>query len=187
MGRLIGYARVSRAVQNLDLQRDALRKAGCERIFEDDGVSGSKTSRPQLDKALAALKPGDTLVVWRLDRFGRSLTHLVNAITDLGKRGIAFRSLHDPIDTTNASGRLVLHMLAALAEFERSLLVERTQAGLEAAKRRGKKLGRRFALTPPQVTSIRTMVAEGKPVAEIAELLRLHKRTVYRYLERRIP
>ena len=182
---LIGYARVSRAAQNLDLQLVALRKAGCERIFKDNGVSGSKASRPELDKALAALQPGDTLVVWRLDRFGRSLTHLITTITELGKRGIAFRSLHDPIDTTNASGRLVLHMLAALAEFERSLLVERTQAGLEAAKRRGKKLGPKFKLKPPQITSIKTMVAEGKPVAEIAELLGLHRRTIYRYLKDR--
>jgi len=144
-------------------------------------VSGSAVSRPQLDKALKALRPGDTLVVWRHDRFGRSLTHLIGMITGLGKRGISFRSLHDPIDMTNASGRLVLHVLAALAEFERSLLVERTQAGLAAAKARGKKLGPQFKLRPPQV-SVRTMAEEGKPVAEIAELLGLHRRTIYRYL-----
>jgi DNA invertase Pin-like site-specific DNA recombinase len=182
---LIGYARVSRADQNLDLQLDALRKAGCERIFKDNGASGVSTNRPELAKALAALQFGDTLIVWRLDRFGRSLTHVVSTITDLGKRGIAFRSLHDPIDTTNASGRLVLHVMAALAEFERALLIERTQAGLAAAKRRGRKLGPEFKLKPPQVMSIRTMVAEGKPVAEIAELLGLHRRTVYRYLKDR--
>jgi DNA invertase Pin-like site-specific DNA recombinase len=129
------------------------------------------------------LQPGDTLVVWRLDRFGRSLTHVVNTITDLGKRGIAFRSLYDPIDTTNASGRLVLHVLAALAEFERSLLVERTQGGLDAAKRRGQKLGPAFKLKPPQIRSIKTMAEEGKPVTEIASLLGLHRRTIYRYLK----
>ena len=180
---LIGYARVSRTDQKPEFQITALRNAGCERIFEDNGQSGSKVSRPELDKALAALQPGDTLVVWRLDRFGRSMTHVVNTITELGLRGIAFRSLHDPIDTTNASGKLVLHVLAALAEFERNLLIERTQAGLEAAKRRGQKLGPAFKLAPPQVTSVRTMVAEGKPVNEIAKLLGLHRRTIYRYLK----
>jgi DNA invertase Pin-like site-specific DNA recombinase len=178
---LIGYARTSRTDQNLDLQLDALRKAGCEQIFRDSGESGSEVSRPELDKALAAAQPGDTLVVWRLDRFGRSLTHLVNAIAGLGKRGVTFRSLRDPIDTTNATGKLIFHVMAALAQFERDLLVERTQAGLEAAKRRGQKLGPSFKLRLAQVTSIRTMVAEGKPVAEIAALVGVHRRTIYRY------
>src|SRR4051812_6294284 len=125
----IGYARVSTVDQNPALQQDALKAAGCEKIFADE-VSGSVTARRGLDRALAALKPGDTLVVWKLDRLGRSLSHLVNLIAELGARGVSFRSLSDPIDTTNAGGRLVLHIMGALAEFERSVIVERTQAGI---------------------------------------------------------
>ena len=147
----IGYARVSTGDQNLDLQRDALKAADCDRIFSDEGLSGTTTRRPGLDAALAALSSGDTLVVWKIDRLGRSLAHLVQLIADLGTRGITFRSLSDPIDTGSAGGRLVLHMMGALAEFERSLIVERTQAGMDAARRRGQKLGRKPALTPEQV------------------------------------
>lgn len=182
---LMGYARVSTKEQNLDLQLDALRAAGCERMFHDQGISGTAKTRPGLELALKALHLGDTLIVWRLDRFGRSLTHLVHAIAELGERGVAFKSLNDPIDTTNASGRLILHVMGALAEFERSLLVERTQAGLTAAKRRGQKLGRKFALTPGQANSVREMVENGMPVAQVARTLRLHRATVYRYLEAR--
>src|SRR5271165_474527 len=110
----IGYARVSTADQTLALQRDALREAGCEKVFTDRGVSGTTTSRPGLDRALKAARSGDTLVVWKLDRFGRSLSHLVQTVAELGERGIAFRSLSDPIDTESAPGRLVLHMMGAL-------------------------------------------------------------------------
>ena len=122
-----GYARVSTADQDLALQRDALTAAGCERIFTDT-MTGTSTERPGLTKALAALSAGDTLIVWKLDRLGRSLAHLVQLIAELGGRGIGFRSLSDPIDTESAGGRLVLHIMGALAEFERSLIVERTQA-----------------------------------------------------------
>jgi DNA invertase Pin-like site-specific DNA recombinase len=148
---LVGYARVSTTDQNLALQRDALKAAGCRKIFTDQGVSGSILKRPGLDAALASLKPDDTLLVWKLDRLGRSLAHLVQTISDLGERGVNFRSLSDPIDTESAGGRLVLHIMAALAEFERSLNSERTRAGLAAAKRRGRKLGRRRSLTHAQL------------------------------------
>jgi DNA invertase Pin-like site-specific DNA recombinase len=119
------------------LQRDALKEAGCAKVFTDQGVSGTAITRPGLSRAMKALKRGDTLVVWKLDRFGRPLSHLVQAVAELGERGVGFQSLSDPIDTTNASGRLVLHMMGALAEFERALIVERTRAGLsrEAAGR----------------------------------------------------
>ena len=124
----IGYARVSTIDQTLALQRDALNEAGCEKVFADHGVSGTATTRPGLARALKALKPGDTLVVWKFDRLGRSLSHLVQIIAELGGRGIGFCSLCDPIDTESAGGRLVLHMMGALAEFKRSLIVERTRA-----------------------------------------------------------
>ncbi len=127
---MIGYARVSTTDQHLNLQRDALKAAGCKKIFADRGMSGSAATRPQLTRALKALRPGDTLVVWKLDRLGRSLSHLVETIADLGKRGVNFRSLSDPIDTESAGGRFVLHIMAALSEFERSLIIERTRAGL---------------------------------------------------------
>lgn len=119
----IGYARVSTTEQTIALQRDALKQAGCEKVFADRGVSGNSTSRPGLNRAMMAVQRGDTLVVWKLDRLGRSLSHLVQTVAELGQRGVGFQSLSDPIDTTNAGGRLVLHMMAALAEFERSLIV----------------------------------------------------------------
>jgi len=127
---LIGYARVSTNDQKLNLQRDALKAAGCTRIFTDQGISGAIDNRPGLARALAFLKPGYTLIVWKLDRLGRSLAHLVQTIAELGARGVNFRSLSDPIATESAGGRLVLHIMAALAEFERSLNSERTRAGL---------------------------------------------------------
>lgn len=139
---LIGYARVSTDEQSVDLQIDALVRAGCERIFQDTGFSGALQSRPALDEALMRARSGDTLVTWRLDRLGRSLSHLISLVTDLEKRGIAFRSLSDAIDTSTASGRLQFHMMGALAEFERSLISERTKAGMAAAKVRGVQLGR---------------------------------------------
>ncbi len=144
-GRLIGYARVSTQDQTLDLQRDALRAAGCVEIFEDQGVSGVKEARTGLDAALASLEAGDCLVVWKLDRLGRSLRHLIDTLKALSDRGIGFRSIQDAIDTTTAGGRLYFHIMAALAEFERDLISERTKAGMAAAKARGVHVGR-----PPQ-------------------------------------
>ena len=138
---LIGYARVSTDEQSPDLQFDALNRAGCHRIFTDS-ASGATMSRPALDEAIRALRPGDTLVTWKLDRLGRSLSHLISIVTQLESRGIVFRSLSESIDTQTASGRLLFHVMGALAEFERALISERTRAGMAAARARGRSIGR---------------------------------------------
>ena len=179
---ILGYARVSTTDQDLALQRDALNAAGCERIFTDT-MTGTSTERPGLTKALAALSNGDTLVVWKLDRLGRSLTHLVQVIADLGNRGVSFRSLSDPIDTTSAGGRLVMHIMGALAEFERSLIVERTQAGLQAAKRRGRKLGRPAKLTDAQITHARALLSGGENGRTVARSFGVARSTLYEALK----
>lgn len=179
----IGYARVSTADQTLALQRDALRAAGCDRIFTDQGISGSATTRPGLDRTLKALKEGDTLTVWKLDRFGWSLSHLVQTVAELGERGVAFRSITENIDTESAPGRPVLHMMSALAEFERSLIVERTCAGLTAAKRRGVKLGRKPVLTPAQVKHARRLIDDGESPRIVASTLRVARSTLWRALK----
>ena len=134
---LIGYARVSTSDQTLDLQKDALEKAGCTKIFTDT-ASGAKAERTGLDEARNYVRSGDTLVVWRLDRLGRSLTHLIETITRLNKRGIGFKSITESIDTTTSGGKLIFHIFGALAEFERDIIRERTQAGLHAARARGR-------------------------------------------------
>lgn len=167
----IGYARVSTDEQTLDLQTDALRAAGCDRIETDHGMSGATTRRPGLDRALAALQAGDTLVVWRIDRLGRSLAHLIETVADLGIRGVAFRSLTDPVDTTTPAGQLVFHIFGALAEFERKLIRERTMAGLAAAKARGVALGRRPSLTPLQAQHAAALLASGLPTREVGRIL----------------
>lgn len=177
----IGYARVSTADQHLDLQHDALKAAGCDRIFSD-AVTGVTSRRPGLDRALATLSSGDMLIVWKLDRLGRSLAQLVQLIADLGAKDIGFRSLSDPIDTGSAGGRLVLHIMGALAEFERSLIVERTQAGMQAARRRGQKLGRKPALTPEQVAMAARMIDNGESARAVARSLKVGKSTLYRHL-----
>lgn len=138
----IGYARVSTDDQNLDLQINALDAAGCTRIFTDKGISGAQSERSGLTAARLALEEGDTLVVWRLDRLGRSLIHLIKLLDELGKQGVHFQSLTENLDTTSAGGRLVFHIMAALAEFERALISERTKAGMKAAKARGVHVGR---------------------------------------------
>nr|WP_040708342.1 recombinase family protein [Oceanibaculum indicum] len=158
----IGYARVSTEDQNLDLQQHALQQAGCEVIFKDHGVSGALRDRPGLKKALRRATKGDVLVVWKLDRLGRSLPHLVETINGLRKRGVGFRSLQEQIDTTCAGGRFYFHMLAALAEFERELISERTRAGMDSARRRGKHVGRPFKLNPLQCDQARALIASGK-------------------------
>src|SRR4051812_16404669 len=137
---LIGYARVSTNEQNLDLQRDALQKAGCAQIYTDN-ISGTKAHRPGLETALSHLRAGDTLVVWRLDRLGRSLRHLIDTVTKLQDKGIGFKSITEAIDTTTSGGKLVFHLFGALAEFEREIIRERTNAGLTAARQRGRKGG----------------------------------------------
>lgn len=179
---MIGYARVSTTDQHLNLQRDALKAAGCKTIFADRGISGSAVTRPQLARALKALRPGDTLIVWKLDRLGRSLSHLVETIADLGKRGINFRSLSDPIDTESAGGRFVLHIMAALAEFERSLIIERTRAGLAAAKKRGIKLGRRRRLDEKKIAQARRLIEGGESRGDVARTLRVARSTLYESL-----
>jgi DNA invertase Pin-like site-specific DNA recombinase len=177
---LIGYARVSTTDQKPALQLDALLGAGCERIFTDEGVSGGAKKRPQLDQALGLVKPGDVLVVWKLDRLGRSLSHLIDLTTDLGQRGIGFRSLSEAIDTTSAQGKLLLHMLGALAEFERSLIAERTRAGLAAAQRRGAKLGRKPKLSPDQIDHARKLIDAGESPSHVAKTIGVSTATLYR-------
>ncbi|MEF0943861.1 recombinase family protein [Rhizobium sp. BR 362] len=180
----IGYARVSTVDQHLDLQRDALRAAGCIRILEDHGVPGTNRKRSGLDKALKSLGKGDTLVVWRIDRLGRSLSHLLAIVERLRLRGIEFRSLTENIDTSSAGGKLVFHILGALAEFEKSLIRERTIAGLEAARARGKRPGRRRVLTDAQCEEILAALGAGTAVREIASRYNVHPRTVARGVER---
>lgn len=178
----IGYARVSTDDQNLSLQLDALDAAGCERIFEDK-VSGASTERAGLTKALAAVGSGDVLTVWRLDRLGRSLPHLIATIAGLQEKGAGFHSLTEAIDTETAGGELVFHMMGALAQFERRLIAERTRSGLVAAKRRGVKLGRKHALTPTQIKSARMLVEQGQPVWLIADGFNVSRATLYRALK----
>jgi DNA invertase Pin-like site-specific DNA recombinase len=175
---ILGYARVSTADQDLALQRDALTAAGCERIFTDT-MTGTSTERPGLSDALKALKTADTLIVWKLDRLGRSLSHLVSLVAELGERGVSFRSLSDPIDTTSAGGRLVLHIMGALAEFERSLIVERTQAGLQAAKKRGRKLGRPNKLSTAQITHACALLDAGEDGRTVAQSFGVSRSTLY--------
>jgi DNA invertase Pin-like site-specific DNA recombinase len=179
---LIGYARVSTGEQNLALQVDALRQAGCEEIYTDE-MSGVKAERPGLQKALAFARTGDTLVVWRLDRLGRSLKDLVQKVEDLQKRGVGFRSLHESIDTTSSVGKFQFHVFSALAEFERDLIRDRTMAGLRAARARGRKGGRRHKLTPEQIAmAARLIKSREVPVKEICSILKVSKPTLYRYV-----
>jgi len=175
----IGYARVSTQDQKLDLQLQALKAAGCELILEDQ-TSGTKAKRPGLDQVLAKLGPGVVLVVWRLDRLGRSLSHLVEVLKLIDAKGAGFVSLTEAIDTTSAGGRLVFHMMGALAEFERALIVERTQAGLSAAKSRGVKLGRRKKLTPKQIAHGRALLSSGESGHAVALTLGVSRATLYR-------
>ncbi len=179
---LIGYARVSTQDQTLDLQRDALQKAGCEQIFTDT-VSGTKARRPGLEQALSHLRAGDTLVVWRLDRLGRSLRHLIDTVTELADKGIGFKSLIESIDTTTSGGKLIFHMFGALAEFEREIIRERTQAGLSAARSRGRTGGRPKALTQKQVQMLNQLAADpNRSVEEICQTLGISRTTFYRYV-----
>jgi DNA invertase Pin-like site-specific DNA recombinase len=178
---LIGYARISTLDQTLALQQDALTAAGCEQLYTDT-ASGALTDRRGLAQALSHLRAGDTLVVWRLDRLGRSLPHLIDTVFDLARRGIGFRSLQEQIDTTTSGGKLVFHVFGALAEFERDLIRERTHAGLAAARKRGRLFGRPHALAPKQVEQLRTLAQnERTTVAEICQTLGISRATYYRY------
>jgi DNA invertase Pin-like site-specific DNA recombinase len=183
LGDLIGYARISTVDQSVDLQRDALEKAGCLRIFEDHGVSGALASRPQLDRALDHLRPGDLFVVWRLDRLGRSLRHLIETVRLLEERGVAFKSLTEAIDTSSPAGRLVFHVFGALAEFERELIRERTNAGLAAARARGRKGGRPKKMTPEKIAVAKEMYASRAHTLDaIAKTVGVSRATLYRSL-----
>lgn len=183
-GALVGYARVSTHEQHLEAQIAALEEAGCIKTFQEK-ASGAKTDRPELEAAFGYLREGDVLVVWRLDRLGRSLKHLVETVTALEERGVGFRSIHESIDTTTSTGKLVFHIFAALAEFERDLIIDRTKAGLAAARERGSKPGRKRALTPEQVEVVRGLHGAGAhTVQEIAAIVGgVSRATIYRALD----
>lgn len=182
----IGYARVSTRDQNLDLQLGALNNAGCDRIFEDT-MSGAKTGRPGLAKALDALREGDTLVVWKLDRLGRSVKDLLDFAGGLNDRGIGFVSLTDSIDTTTASGRFFFNVMASLAQMERELMVERTQAGLQAAREQGRVGGRKRVMTEAKIRSARKLLSQGTPPKEVAASLGVSVPTLYRWVPATSP
>ncbi|HBN8289776.1 recombinase family protein [Pseudomonas aeruginosa] len=180
----IGYARVSTEDQDVALQIRALESVGCKPIFTDRGLSGGSLVRPGLEQALRRLRPGDKLVVWRLDRLGRSLVQLVQLLDQLGKRNIGFCSLNEHIDTNSTGGRLVFHIMAAMAEFERGLISERTRAGMAAAKAQGRHLGRQPSLTPRQKDeAARQILVERRSYAEVATHFNIHPRTLRRLLK----
>ena len=178
---LIGYARVSTQDQNLELQRDALNKAGCKKIFEDK-ISGARADRPGLVMALEMLREDDTLIVWKLDRLGRSVKQLVGLVSDLQKQGVQFKSLTDSIDTSTPSGRFFFHVMASLAEMERELTIERTRAGLETARKYGRKGGRRPKMTESKIESAKKLLASGIPPKDVAKNLGVSIPTLYRWL-----
>ena len=178
---LIGYARVSTQDQNLDLQTEALTKAGCKRIFNDK-ISGSRAERPGLTKALEMLREDDILIVWKLDRLGRSVKNLVDLVGELHKQGIQFKSLTDAIDTGTPSGRFFFHVMASLAEMERELTVERTRAGLEVARQLGRKGGRKRQMTDSKIESAKKLLASGIPPRDVATNLGISVPTLYRWI-----
>src|SRR5436853_2771052 len=184
----VGYARVSTQDQTLDIQKDALEKIGCTKIFTDT-ASGAKEERKGLEEVLAFLREGDTLVVWRLDRLGRSLKHLLEIITTLNKRKIGFKSLTESIDTTTSNGRLIFNIFGALAEFERDLIRERTKAGLAAARARGRVGGRPKAqtLNTPKKVALAQSLYDNKDntIDEICKTLHISRATLYRYINAR--
>jgi DNA invertase Pin-like site-specific DNA recombinase len=179
---LIGYARISTTDQTLALQQDALKAAGCTKIFTDT-ASGSRIDRPGLLEALGFARSGDTLVVWRLDRLGRSLGHLIQTVMELKNRGVHFRSLQEQFDTGTSGGKLIFHVFGLLAEFERDLIRERTAAGLAAARARGRQGGRR-SLSPQKVQQLRTLAADrNHRVGDICRTLQISRSTFYRYVK----
>ena len=180
---LIGYARVSTADQNLDLQLDALNDLGCERIFREV-ASGAGSERPGLEEALAYLRKGDTLAVWKLDRLGRSLRHLIQVVTRLHDEGKSFRSLQESLDTNTPNGRLIFHLFGALAEFERDIIRERTKAGLAAARARGRIGGRPRVMDEKKIAMARTLLADPtSTITEVSKTLGVSRATLYAYLK----
>jgi DNA invertase Pin-like site-specific DNA recombinase len=178
---LIGYARVSTQDQNPELQRDALNAAGCRKLFEDK-VSGTREERPGLGQALEMLREGDTLVVWKLDRLGRSVKQLVDLVARLQQKGVQFRSLTDSIDTGTPSGRFFFHVMASLAEMERELIAERTRAGLAVARQHGRTGGRKRRMTESKIASAKKLLATGVPPKDVARNLGVSVPTLYRWV-----
>ena len=181
---LVGYARISTEDQKLDLQTDALEKAGCKKIFTDI-ASGAKTDRPGLNEALKYLREGDTLVIWKLDRLGRSLKHLIDTVTLLEKQGMGLKSLQESIDTSNSYGKLIFNLFGSLAEFERELIRERTCAGLSSARARGNKGGRPRVMTEAQARQLVTLHADPKnSIKDICKTFNISEGTMYHYLKK---
>ena len=181
-GMVFGYSRVSTTDQDQALQEDALTKAGVDQIFTDT-ASGAKTSRPALDELLSKLRPGDTVVVWRLDRLGRSLRHLIDVFSDLESKGVAIRSLTESLDTSTPGGRLIFHVFGALAEFERDLIRERTNAGLVAARARGRTGGRPSVWTAEKLQTAQDLLAQGTDIATVSRILGVSRASIYRNTE----
>lgn len=180
---LVGYARVSTQDQNLDLQKDALLKAGCERIFTDV-MSGAKSDRNGLEEAIQFMRSGDTLVVWKLDRLGRSLKHLIEVVNQLHEREISFRSIQENMDTTTSGGKLIFHVFGALAEFEREIIRERTQAGLSAARSRGRLGGRPKVMDDKKIAMAKSLMEnEQYSIQDICEMLNISRATLYRHIK----
>lgn len=168
--------------QTIDLQREAMIKAGVDKTFTDIGVSGAKTDRPELQKALEYCRPGDTFVVWKLDRLGRNLTHVRAVVEDLRERGIGFRSITEGLTDEGPMGKVMIAVLGAFAEFERDVMIERTKAGLEAARKRGSKGGRRRKLDEKKVAELKKLHSQGFPVSRLADMYKVSQPSVYRYL-----
>ena len=181
----IGYARVSTGLQNLNLQEDRLNQYGCEKIFSDH-ISGSRSKRPGLDKAIEFARSGDTIVVWRLDRLGRNMEDLITLVNELNNRGVSFHSLEENItmDKSSSTGQLLFHLFAAFAEFERNLILERSSAGRIAARARGRYGGRPEKLNKRDLTLLKTLYDNGTPIKTIAEQWKVSRTTIYRYLNK---
>ncbi|PTJ62644.1 recombinase family protein [Staphylococcus saprophyticus] len=181
----IGYARVSTGLQNLNLQEDRLNAYGCEKIFSDH-ISGSKSKRPGLDKAIEFARSGDTIVVWRLDRLGRNMEDLITLVNELNERGVSFHSLEENItmDKSSSTGQLLFHLFAAFAEFERNLILERSSAGRIAARARGRYGGRPEKLNQKDLKLLKTLFDNGTPIKTIAEQWQVSRTTIYRYLNK---
>ncbi|MCZ4237799.1 MULTISPECIES: recombinase family protein [Staphylococcus] len=181
----IGYARVSTGLQNLNLQEDRLNAYGCEKIFSDH-ISGSKSKRPGLDKAIEFARSGDTIVVWRLDRLGRNMEDLITLVNELNERGVSFHSLEENItmDKSSSTGQLLFHLFAAFAEFERNLILERSSAGRIAARARGRYGGRPEKLSNQDLNLLKTLYDNGTPIKTIAEQWKVSRTTIYRYLNK---